>query len=220
LAKAKAAKNPQPPAAAPVSAPAKAETASAVSPPSPEPTPVAAEKKAEKLDFDKPITPPLKPLAPLPVSEPTVAAPVEVKPMEPSPPQTAAVPVSAEPPPTRPIHFEEETYSAIPIYSPDQPPPASALDGYVLDEEEVLNAITQVDTQSVEQESQVLEAVEVIHMPVLNQAGEDLLEDPPAHKSASMDSISIHSPSKSPAVPSVPPPSDPPAKSSVKHGFF
>ncbi len=86
-----------------------------------------------------------------------------------------------EQPQEEPIHSsyatEEETSSSIPAYNPDQPLPASALDGYVLDEQEVLNAIVQVDTQSVEQESQVLEAVEV--MRASHATEDELLEDSP-----------------------------------------
>jgi len=89
-------------------------------------------------------------------------------------------PVAAEEPIAAPVlsYQPEEEVAAIPVYLPDMPLPVSALDGYELDEQEVLNAITQVDTQSVEQEAQVLEAMEVISAPpAFHKADEDVLED-------------------------------------------
>ena len=99
--------------------------------------------------------------------------------------------------------------SGIPLYSPDMPLPASALDGYVLDEQEVLDAIVNVDTQSVEQEAQVLEAVEAIHSS--RATDDELVED-------SSLPASVMSPTAMPQRPTTPPPAGGP--STVKHGFF
>ncbi len=100
-------------------------------------------------------------------------------------------------------HFSlnEEPPAAIPEFNMDQPLPTSALDGYVLDEHEVLDAIVQVDTQNVEQEAQVLEAVEVLRAPAPIPASED-----PVSQSAA-----APSPASAPAAP---------GKSGVKHGFY
>ena len=94
--------------------------------------------------------------------------------------------------------MNDEPPAAIPEFNLDQPLPTSALDGYVLDEHEVLDAIVQVDTQSVEQQAQVLEAVEVLQAPAPIPAAEE-----PSDRST-------------PA----PPPSPTPGKSGVKHGFY
>ncbi|HEY5040218.1 MAG TPA: hypothetical protein VIJ93_14215, partial [bacterium] len=120
------------------------------------------------------------------------------------------------------VPFEEESISSIPVYLPDQPLPASALDGYVLDEEEVLNAIAQVDTQSVEQESQVLEAVEAISTPASARLADDeMLEDGPQTPPTSVLTPSVSAAPKpvSFSTPSIPP-SNPSKKNSVKHGFY
>jgi hypothetical protein len=132
-----------------------------------------------------------------PVAEPTVEAPVET-------PYEEQAPAAVYP--------EETADSAIPLYTPDMPLPASALDGYVLDEQEVLDAIVQVDTQSVEQEAQVLEAVEVMHA---SQATDDeLLED------SSAPPTPVPMPSLSAPPRPATPPSPPGSNSTVKHGFF
>lgn len=138
-----------------------------------------------------------------PIEEPVVAeSAVEQTPETPvETPYEEAAPAAA---------YQEETPadSGIPLYSPDMPLPASALDGYVLDEQEVLEAIVNVDTQSVEQEAQVLEAVEAIHSS--RATDDELLEDTslPA---------SVMSPTIMPQRPTPPPAGGP---STVKHGFF
>ncbi len=121
---------------------------------------------------------------------------------------------------TMPIHFEgeDDTASSIPVYSPGQPIPASALDGYLLDEHEVLEAIVRVDTQNVEQEAQVLEAVEAIQ--VSKHASEDeLLEDPIPEPIPPVPLPSEEQKSP-PAEKAPPPPPDLPSKINIKRGFF
>lgn len=226
LAKAKAAKNPQAatpePAASPKASasPSPATPKSAETPPTAKPSVAAAstapiEKnepkaetpgisvppvaKAEPVDFStisKPPVIPTPPPVPEPVSASEPALTAETAVVEETP--------ALEAPETAAVHYQEEPDSSIPVYLPDQPLPASALDGYVLDEEEVINAIAQVDTQSVEQESQVLEAVEAISSPAAHHAEDEILEDgaEPLSSSISMPSLN---PSK---------------KNSVKHGFY
>ncbi|HTC19394.1 MAG TPA: hypothetical protein VK859_01005, partial [bacterium] len=79
--------------------------------------------------------------------------------------------------------------------------------------------IVQVDTQSVEQESQVLEAVEV--MRASHATEDELLEDSP-HTPPTP--VPMHSPSSAPKPSTASPLSSPapaqPQKSTIKHGFF
>jgi hypothetical protein len=97
--------------------------------------------------------------------------------------------------PSEHFSLSEESPSAIPNFSLDQPLPTSALDGYVLDDNEVLDAIVHVDTGSIEQEAQVLEAVEVLSTPAPLPTPETT------------------------APPAAQPQSDP-GQSTIKHGFF
>jgi len=207
LAKAKAAKNPQPAAPAAAAAPTAAPTPVAKAEEKKEtPPPVAAAPAA--LEPEKPVAaPPVE--TPAPVSIAHVEEPAPVEAAAPSPAHVEHLEVHAA---EIPVHFhgEEEAPSAIPEFSLDQPLPASALDGFVLDEQEVLEAITQVDTQSVEQESQVLEAVEAIRSSHI--AEDDLLEDGPTSSPTSIPSF--------PTAPLQTPSSDNPSPSKVKHGFF
>ena len=113
---------------------------------------------------------------------------------------------------------EEET--VIPAFSLDAPLPASALDGYVLDENEVFDAITQFDTTSIEAESDILEAVEVFSAPMAPVA----FADEPAAQPVSEIQASIPTPIPSVPVPApaAPIPSTPApvkSKNTIKHGF-
>jgi hypothetical protein len=139
-----------------------------------------------------------------------------------------AMPAAVEPVP----YVEEET--VMPAFSLDSPLPASALDGYVLDEDEVFNALTQFDTNSVEAESDILEAVAVTEEPTAPIYHEPLV--------VSVPDVQAHIPAPPPPIPQSPPPPAPtpvqsapipapiapeaplaaaPAKpkNSVKHGF-
>ncbi len=161
----------------------------------------------QATDLSKTTLPPIVPIAfqaqPVPVVE-ISAAPIELAATE-----VLHTPYSAE----------EETNSSIPVYNPDQPLPASALDGYVLDEQEVLNAIVQVDTQNVEQEAQVLEAVEA--MRASHITGDELLEDSPQMPPIPISIPSLSSIPKPPTAPPIPTPlPSTPQKSTIKHGFF
>jgi len=115
---------------------------------------------------------------PVPVQEEEIAAPAVVEPVP---------------------FVEEET--VMPAFSLDSPLPASALDGYVLDEDEVFNAITQFDANSVEAESDILEALAVTEEPTA----------PIYHESLAAPAAPA-TPPAAPAAPAKP-------KNSVKHGF-
>jgi hypothetical protein len=98
--------------------------------------------------------------------------------------------------------------------------PASALDGYELDEQDVLNAIAQVDTRSVEQEAQVLETVEAIGL----SSSDELIEDSPMELPAASQPASLHlapppagAPGFFPSTEPAPPPSSNPV---IKRGFY
>ncbi len=149
------------------------------------------------IPVPKPIPPPLMPSIPVPIAPippiqpvpnappvPTVkpapaqppvpdvtSAPTEVMPPEPPPAESLPIPEEevSQPPVVESVPFVEEE-AAIPAFSLDAPLPASALDGYVLDEDEVFNAITQYDTNSIEAESEILEAMEVLSGPVMPAA--------------------------------------------------
>ena len=54
------------------------------------------------------------------------------------------------------------------LLSLDQPLPVSALDGFMLDDSEVINAIGEMDTNSLEAQADILEAVEVLSVPQAN----------------------------------------------------
>lgn len=186
--------------------------------PAPEPVKAqAAPPKPEMGDFPT-ISHPTPVTVPIPdsifESETPFHAPASETP--PAPPEA-----HEKAPPAAVYSAEEEINSSIPTYNPDQPLPASALDGFVLDEQEVLNAIVQVDTQSVEQEAQVLEAVEAIHS--AHGGDDELLEDSPLETPGPLSMPSVSSPPKPASAATYtppPPPSAPSGKSNVKHGFF
>jgi hypothetical protein len=228
LAKAKAAKNPQAAAPAPATD-AKAPTASNPAKPATTPAPLSPEASAKgdakasvPAALEKPASVEAAPEKPIIPTSPTIAPAAEPTAETPVPTPVAEQPIVAEEPQGEPVaafreepvepHLpaEESASSSIPLYNPDQPLPASALDGYVLDEQEVMDAIVQVDTQSVEQESQVLEAVEAISMS--HPADDELLED-----SQQAPPTPVPMPMATPPPRSVAKPGD---KSSIKHGFF
>jgi hypothetical protein len=143
------------------------------------------------------------PVASEPISEPVepTAAIVE------EPVITVEEPVAFVPP--QPFVLPEDPLGQIPIYTPDQPLPESALDGYVFDDlpaegQEVLEAIAQVNVDNIEQESQVLEAMETI-APMTHSHSDELLEEIEAPPSI------VTAPRSAP---------DAPPASAVKHGFF
>ena len=82
-----------------------------------------------------------------------------------------------------------------------------------------MNAIVQVDTQNLEQEAQVLEAVEAIS--INHGSDDDLLEDSPHAPPTpiampSLSAVSKTAPQPGPAAA----PPNPGQKSGIKHGFF
>jgi len=81
----------------------------------------------------------------------------------------------------RPMILPEGPLGDIPLYNPDLPLPVSALDGYVFDDlpsegQSVLNAIANVNVDNIEQEAQVLEAMEVI-APMTHLPTDELIEE-------------------------------------------
>jgi len=113
--------------------------------------------------------PPVQAETPKTISKPAPSKEAPPAPAKPGPALSRAedspAPVPATPPAPPTARFTEEAEASIPAYAPDQPLPASALDGYVLDEQEVLETIVQVDTHNAEQEEEVLEAIEAISSP-------------------------------------------------------
>lgn len=103
--------------------------------------------------------------------------------------------------------------------------PASALDGYVLDENEVFNAITQFDTNSIETQSDILEAVEAFTAPTATvvPAAESVEVPESVAPPVSAAPVSIPEPLPLPSAPLpspvavAPPPAKP--KNQIKHGF-
>lgn len=149
-----------------------------------------------------PIPVPVMPVTPEPIPEPVEPAAVIVE--EPVIPVEEPVAVAPQP-----FVLPEEPLGQIPIYTPDQPLPESALDGYVFDDlpaegQEVLEAIAQVNVDNIEQESQVLEAMETI-APMTHAHSDELLEETEAPPSM------VTAPHSAP---------DGPPPSGVKHGFF
>jgi hypothetical protein len=105
------------------------------------------------------------------VEEPVLEAPIP----EPAPPMGTS-PVVA-----KPLVLPDAPLGDIPIYAPGMALPVSALDGYVFDDlpsegQQVLDAIAQINTESIEQEAQVFEAMEVI-TPMAHIGGDELLEE-------------------------------------------
>jgi hypothetical protein len=92
--------------------------------------------------------------------------------------------------------------------------PASALDGFQLDEQDVLDAIARVDTQSVEQEAQVLETVEAIGLSSSDEFLEDTMENSVVSHPASpaLPPLGAHS-----ETPDAPPPGGKPV---IRRGFY
>ena len=116
------------------------------------------------------------------------------------------------------IHFQETIPSAEPEFSFDNLP-ASALDGYELDEQDVLNAIAQVDTQSVEQEAQVLETVEAIGLSSSDEVLDDSTREFPT--TVMPDSPADIPPAPTPATPPrIDPAPDSGSQPVIKRGFY
>jgi hypothetical protein len=90
---------------------------------------------------------------------------------------------SPEPTPVaaKPLVLPDAPLGDVPVYVPGMALPTSALDGFVFDDlppvdRQVLDAIAQVNTESIEQEAQVFEAMEVI-TPMAHIGGDELLEE-------------------------------------------
>jgi len=117
---------------------------------------------------------PEPPAAAVPVEAASPAPVMEA----PAPPEEAPL---EEPVQARPMVLPETPLGDIPLYAPGMALPTSALDGFVFDDlppvdQQVLEAIARVDTGSIEQQAQVLEAVEVI-TPMAHVGGDELLEE-------------------------------------------
>jgi hypothetical protein len=120
----------------------------------------------------------------------------------------------------------------IPTFSLDQPLPVSALDGFMLDDSEVINALGEMDTNSLEAQADILEAVEVLSAPQSIPEPEAAVI-PPMVEPAVPESVvtetqepeSVSAPPQ-PEIPIAPPavtPAEAPApakpKSGISHGF-
>ena len=112
-----------------------------------------------------------------------VEEPVVMEAPVPEPP-AASVPAggtSPAPVTAKPLVLPDAPLGDVPVYVPGMALPTSALDGFVFDDlppvdQQVLEAIAQVNTESVEQEAQVFEAMEVI-TPMAHVGSDELLEE-------------------------------------------
>jgi hypothetical protein len=161
----------------------------------------------------------------------------------PSEPVAFTPPAPAMPKVSMPIAPKAPTYEeSIPTFNLDQPLPVSALDGFMLDDNEILNAIGEMDSNSLEAQSDILEAVEVLSAPVAAPVTEEtvpvyvpepvapaaMVEEalaPPVVVLPTVDSISmaanpIAAPAPiAPPIPSAETPKPGKSKSNIKHGF-
>jgi hypothetical protein len=155
---------------------------------SPQPAPVPAPVSPPPEETAPPTDPVSLTTQPEPAAEGVLPTPLE--------PVAQVVPIAM----TSPEVSNAATAPATePAFSFDNLP-VSALDGYELDEQDVLNAIAHVDTQSVEQESQVLETVEAIGLSSSDEILDDSAQDLPAPSTGTPSVDSAVPPSANPVI--------------------